>query len=216
MPKLAKLTRRAVLPLIASAVAAPISATRAFAAPATPATAAQTASWETPRTLGHPDAKIVVEEWFSLTCTHCADFAGTTFPELRKKLIDTGKIRWVFRDFPLDKVALSAAQVARALPPERYVAFVLALFSSQDRWAFGAGEKYPQRLWELAALAGMERPTFDAAFNDTALQDWILAGQKLAETKWKIDATPSFVIDGRMVAGEMPYDSFVKQLPGLG
>ncbi len=211
MPHLAKLTRRAVLPLLATAAAAP-----AFAFAATPATAVQTAAWETPRTLGHPDAKIVVEEWFSLTCTHCADFAGTTFPEARKKLIDTGKIRWVFRDFPLDKVALAAAQVARALPPERYVAFVLALFSSQDRWAFGAGEKYPQRLWELAALAGMSRPTFDAAIGDTALQDWILAGQKLAETKWKIDATPSFVIDGRMVAGEMPYDSFVKELPGLG
>ena len=214
------LTRRTLLPLLAAPVwAAPIWAAAAPVQAATAtaqATAAQTAAWETPRTLGKADAKIVVEEWFSLTCTHCAHFAATTFPQVRTKLIDTGKVRWVFRDFPLDRVALAAAQVARALPPDRYTAFVLTLFSTQDRWAFGAGKKYPQKLWEVAALAGMDRATFDAAFHDKALQDWILAQQKHAETKWKIDATPSFVINGQMIAGEMPYDSFVKQLPGLG
>ena len=210
------LSRRTLLPLLAAAPAWAAAGPAHAATATTQATAAQTASWETPRTLGHKDAKIVVEEWFSLTCTHCAHFAATTFPQVRSKLIETGKVRWVFRDFPLDRVALVAAQVARALPPERYTAFVLTLFSTQDRWAFGAGKKYPQKLWEVAALAGMDRATYEAAFHDTALQAWILAGQKHAETKWKIDATPSFVIDGRMVAGEMPYDSFVKQLPGLG
>ena len=229
------LRRRPVLGLLATGLATGLVATvaapallvrAARAAGTTPsaattggaagtATAAETAAWASPRTLGHQDAKIVAEEWFSLTCTHCAHFAATTFPEARKKLIDTGKVRWVFRDFPLDRVALVAAQVARALPPARYATFILALFADQDRWAFGAGPNYEKQLWQMAALAGLDRATFDAAVGDTSLRDWILSQQKLAETKWKIDATPSFVINGRMVAGEMPYDSFVKQLPGL-
>jgi len=210
----APLRRRTLLPLLAAGLAAPSVLARPAAAAAA-ATAAQTAAWETPRTLGKADAKFVVEEWFSLTCTHCADFSQTTFPELRTKLIDTGKVRWVFRDFPLDKVALQAAQVARALPPERYAAFVLALFADQDRWAFASGTNYANALWQMAALAGMDRPTFDAAIGDNDLRDWILAQQTMAEKNWKIDATPSFVINGRMVAGEMPYAQFVKEMPGL-
>ena len=213
----APIRRRAFLPLVGAALAAPALLARpARAAAAAPATPAQLAAWESPRTLGHPDAKIVVEEYFSLTCTHCANFAGTTFAEIQTKLIDTGKIRWVFRDFPLDKVALGAAGVARALPPERYAAFVLALFADQDGWAFGAGEHWPDALWKMAALAGLDRATYDTAVADPALQHWILTAQTAAEKKWKIDATPSFVINGRMVAGEMPYADFVKELPGLG
>ncbi|MBW4090292.1 MAG: DsbA family protein [Proteobacteria bacterium] len=215
------LRRRTLLPLLAAGLAAPsvlvrpAQAATAATSDQAAATAAQTAAWETPRTLGKADAKFVVEEWFSLTCTHCADFSQTTFPELRTKLIDTGKVRWVFRDFPLDKVALQAAQVARALPPDRYAAFVLALFADQDRWAFASGTHYVKALWQMAALAGMDRPTFDAAIGDNDLRDWILAQQTMAEKKWKIDATPSFVINGHMVAGEMPYAQFVKELPGL-
>ena len=136
-PSPAPLSRRTLLPLLTAGLAAPFVLARPAHAAAP--TAAQTAAWESPRTLGSADAKSVVEEWFSLTCTHCADFSQTTFPVLRKKLIDTGKVRWVFRDFPLDKVALLAAQVARALPPERYAAFILALFAEQDRWAFASG-----------------------------------------------------------------------------
>ncbi|MGH7154290.1 MAG: thioredoxin domain-containing protein [Acetobacteraceae bacterium] len=168
------------------------------------------------RSVGSPTAKAVVDEWFSLTCTHCARFAQETFPEVKKNLIDTGKVRWVFRDFPLDRVALMAAMVARALPPERYEPFILALFAGQDRWAFAQGVDSKEEVWKIAALAGMSRATFDAAVGDTALQNWILATQKEAETKYAIDATPSFVINGKkMSSGEMGYDAFVKLLPGV-
>ncbi|MDE2581684.1 MAG: DsbA family protein [Rhodospirillales bacterium] len=219
----APLRRRTLLPLLATGLAAPVLLARSASAASTgassgaspAATAAQTAAWESPRTLGSPSAKVVVNEWFSLTCTHCAHFSQTTFPEARKKLIETGKVRWVFRDFPLDKVALQAAQVARALPPDRYTAFVLALFADQDRWAFASGVNYAKALWQMAALAGMDRPTFDAAVGDTSLRTWILTQQDMAEKKWKIDATPSFVINGRMIAGEMSYDEFLKQLPSV-
>lgn len=169
---------------------------------------------QTDRAVGQHDAKVTVQEFFSLTCTHCADFANQTFPQVRKQLIDTGKVFWVFRDFPLDQVALLAAQVARYLPPERYEPFVLALFANQDRWAFAEGVNSQDELWKIAALAGMSRTTFDKAVADTALRDWILQQRADAQKEWSIDSTPTFVINGQKYAGEMPYSAFVKLIPG--
>jgi protein-disulfide isomerase len=208
------ITRRTLLSLAAAGLATPrVVRAQGTAQPA--ATPVQTAAWESERAVGSPTAKVTVEEWFSLTCTHCAHFAGETYPQVNNDLIKSGKVRWVFRDFPLDRVALQAAMVARALPPDRYEAFVLALFASQDRWAFAPGVDYTKELWNMAALAGMTRATFDAATTDTALQDWILAQQAAAEKKYGIDATPSFVINGKMSTGEMSYDAFVKLLPDV-
>jgi protein-disulfide isomerase len=206
------ITRRHLLPLVAAGLSAPAAA-RAQNTAQPSATEVQTAAWESERAVGSQTAKITVEEWFSLTCIHCAHFAQETFPQVTKDLIKPGKVRWVFRDFPLDRVALQAAMVARALPPERYEEFILALFASQDRWAFAPGVDYTKELWDMAALAGMTRPTFDAAITDNALQDWILARQSAAEKKYGIDATPSFVINGKKYSGEMSYADFVKLLP---
>ncbi len=201
--------RRRLLQFVATGLAAPTLARAAGP------TQVQTAAWESERAVGSPQAKVTVEEYFSLTCTHCARFAQTTFQEVRKNLIDPGKVRWVFKDFPLDRIALQAAMVARALPPDRYEPFVLALFASQDRWAFAQGVDYTKELWNMAALAGMNRATFDSVTADTELQNWILAQQNQAEKKYKIDATPSFVINGQKYSGEMSYDEFVKLLPGV-
>jgi protein-disulfide isomerase len=166
------------------------------------------------RAIGKPDAKAQVIELFSLTCTHCATFAKETFPEVKAKLIDTGKVFYTFHDFPLDQVALTAAMVARALPAERYEPFISALFASQDRWAFAQGVNSTEELWKLAALAGMTRTTFDATVADTVLRDAILARQKVDATRWSIDSTPSFVINGEKHSGEMDYATFSKLIPG--
>jgi protein-disulfide isomerase len=165
------------------------------------------------RAIGKPDAKTQVGEWFSLTCTHCAAFAQETFPQVKTKLIDTGKVFYVFHDFPLDQVALTAAMVARALPPERYEPFIGALFASQDRWAFAQGVNSTEELWKMAALAGMSRTTFDATIADTVLRDAILAHQKADAARWSIDSTPTFVINGTKHPGEMDYDTFTKLIP---
>jgi protein-disulfide isomerase len=165
------------------------------------------------RAIGKPDAKVQVQEYFSLTCTHCAAFSQETFPQVESKLINTGKVYYIFHDFPLDQVALAAAMVARALPPDRYVPFIQALFASQDRWAFAQGVNSTDELWKMAALAGMSRTTFDATVADTALRDAILARQKAAASKYGIDSTPSFLIDGKLHAGEMSYANFVKLIP---
>lgn len=168
---------------------------------------------ETERSLGNPAAKVQVAEYFSLTCTHCAAFSQETFPQIETKLINTGKVHYSFRDFPLDQVALTAAMIARALPAERYVPFIQALFASQDRWAFAQGVNSTEELWKMAALAGMSRATFDATTSDTTLRDWILARQKESASKYSINSTPSFVINGELHAGEMSYDAFAKLIP---
>lgn len=165
------------------------------------------------RFIGKANAKATVTEYFSLTCTHCAAFAQSTFPEVKKNLIDTGQVRWVFRDHPLDRVALTASMVARYLPVDRYEPFINALFATQNRWAFGRGNDPTDEIWKIAGLAGMSRSTFDKAIGDTALRDWIVQEQKADTDKWKIDSTPSFVINGQKTSGEMNYDAFRKLIP---
>jgi protein-disulfide isomerase len=168
------------------------------------------------RALGNPNAKLAVQEWFSLTCTHCARFAQDVFPEVKAKLIDTGRIRYVFKDFPLDQLALAAAMVARSLPPDRYEPFVLALLASQDRWAFGQNIDPQAQLAQMAALAGMPKSVFDSAINDDALRKEILAEQDRGQSTLKIDSTPTFVFGTATHAGEMTYDEFLKQVTAAG
>jgi protein-disulfide isomerase len=136
-----------------------------------------------------------------------------TLPEVKKNLIDTGAVKWVFHDYPLDQVALTAAQVARYLPVDRYDPFVEALLATQSTWAFNRGSDPAEQLWKTAALAGMSRPTFDKAVSDTGLRDWILKQQQADTDKWKIDSTPSFIINGQKYAGDMSYDAFRKLIP---
>ena len=168
------------------------------------------------RSVGSPDAKVVVQEWFSLTCTHCADFQKTTFPQVKKQLIDTGRIRYVWRDFPLDQVALSAAAVARALPPERYEPFITTLLTTQDRWAFARGVNSIEEIAKIAALAGMPRPAFDAAVNDAAMKQAILTAQDEADKKMGVNSTPSFLFNGKLVAGAIPFASFQQSVDTAG
>ena len=160
------------------------------------------------RSLGAADAKVIVNEWFSLTCSHCADFQKTTFPMVKAKLIDTGRIRYIWRDFPLDQVALAAAMVSRALPPERYEPFITTLLATQDRWAFARGVNPTEELAKLAALAGMPRKTFDATLANEGLRTAILAAQDEADKVQKVASTPTFVINGRLLPGAVSFDAF--------
>jgi len=166
------------------------------------------------RFIGKPDAKTTVIECFSLTCSHCAAFAAETMPKVKAELVDTGKVRWVFHDYPLDQIALLAAQIARYLPVDRYEPFINALLATQDRWAFTRDANHTEELWKTAGLAGMSRATFDKAVTDDDLKKWILQQQQADQDKWKIDSTPSFVIDGTKYAGEMTFDAFRKLIPG--
>lgn len=161
------------------------------------------------RAAGNPAAKVVVHEWFSLTCSHCAEFQKQTFPQVKRELIDKDRVRYVWKDYPLDQVALTAAMVARALPPERYEPFITTLLATQDRWAFARGVNSTEELAKLAALAGMPRPTFNATIADAALKQAILSAQDEAERTLRITSTPSFIINGKLTSGAVQYAAFL-------
>jgi protein-disulfide isomerase len=171
---------------------------------------------ETVRAAGDPKAKVTVMEFFSLTCPHCAAFARETFPRIRTELIATGKVYYIFGDYPLDQVALNAAMLARALPAERYEPFVNSLFASQYHWAFNRDANVAEELFKRAALAGMDRATFDATLADQGFRNWMIQQQAANEAKYQIDSTPSFVINGHKSAGEMTFDAFDKLVMAAG
>jgi protein-disulfide isomerase len=168
-----------------------------------------------PRAAGNPSAPAHVQEWFSLTCTHCARFDQEVFPEVKAKLIDTGKVYYLFKDFPLDRIALMAAMVARALPPERYLPFVDSLFASQDRWAFAEGVDTKAVLQQMAALAGMSEATFTATVNDADYQKAIIAEQDTGQKRYQINSTPTFVFGSTPMPGELTYQMFADRISHL-
>lgn len=162
------------------------------------------------RGLGVATAPVVVEEWFSFTCPHCARFATDMLPLVKAQLIDPGKVRWVFREYPRDQVDLMAAMVARSLPAERYQPFMETLLASQKRWAFDRSVEPKDELAKMAALAGMPRSLFDTVVADEGLKAAILAAQAKAEQSYNIDSTPTFIVNGHAHSGETDIETFKK------
>jgi protein-disulfide isomerase len=162
------------------------------------------------RSVGKPDAPVTVLEFFSLTCGHCAAFSKDVYPRVKRELVDTGRVRLVYRDFPLDQLALAAAGVARSLPAERYEAFVQTLFATQDRWAFNRNADPKAELFKLASLAGMDRETFERAIVDAPLQRAILEQRLAGQQQYNVNSTPTFVFGTRVVPGNMAFERFAQ------
>lgn len=196
--------------LLGSAVAqTPPAATDAAPAapPAAPAENARLAE----RSMGEASAPMVVQEFFSLTCSHCGAFGRETWPQVKRELIQTGKIRFVWRDFPLDQIALRAAVVARYFPAEAYEPFIETLFTSQDRWAFARGIDHKTEIGRIATFAGMSPATFEAAWSDDDTARGILMLRQQGERQYNIQATPTFVFNTRVVSGAIPFDRFAQE-----
>lgn len=163
------------------------------------------------RGIGNPEAPVKVIEFFSLTCSHCAAFHRDTFPRVKRDMVERGAIRLIWRDFPLDQIALAAAAVARSLPAERYEGFIGTLLASQDRWAFTRGDPLAE-LGKMAALAGMPKAQYDQVIGDEALKRAILEQRMVAEKEFSVQATPSFSFQGggttRNQSGNLSFDRF--------
>ena len=156
--------------------------------------------------MGSADAPLTIIEYASLTCPHCAAFQRDTVPELKKEYIDTGLVRWVYRDFPLDSLALAAAMLARCSGPERYFGFVEVLFRSQSSWANSDNPRL--ELARIARLANMPEETFEACLKDSSLLKGIQAGAEEAKNKYAIDSTPTFIVGDRKLPGAVPFKDF--------
>lgn len=160
------------------------------------------------RAIGNPDAPIKMVEYASLTCSHCAHFHNDVLPEMKTKYIDTGKVYLEFREFPLNDPALKATLTARCLPEDKYDGFVSLLFKTQEHWA--GGMDYMASLRQNAKLAGMSDDTFDACQAEPDLKLKIAERMQEAKDKWKIEATPTFIInDGaEKISGAVPLTEF--------
>ena len=165
------------------------------------------------RILGNPDAPITIVEYASLTCPHCAHFANEVLPELKKKWIDTGKVKLVLRDYPLDEPALRAAMIARCAPPDRFYAYVDTFFGAQEKWV--TAHDYRDALARLVKLGGMSRDEFDNCLKNTALENKIVETRLVASKELDVNSTPTFFINGTKFTGAPTVEEFDKVLSGL-
>lgn len=156
------------------------------------------------RVLGDPDAPVTIIEYASLTCPHCASFHTGTLPALKERYIDTGKAKLVYRDFPLDQQALNAAAIAHCAGPDRYFAFIEALYASQPRWA-GASDPR-EALIQLAGLGGLVREKAEACLADESLMDAILQTRLDGQGQYGVDSTPTLIINEVRVSGGRSID----------
>jgi protein-disulfide isomerase len=150
--------------------------------------------------LGSADAKVTIVEYASMTCPHCAHFAETTFPELKTKYIDTGKVRFILREFPFDPRAEAGFMLARC-SGDKYFAMVDVLFKQQQNWA--TVDNVKDALLQLAKLAGFTQESFDKCLTDQSLLDQVRAVQKRGADEFKIDSTPTFFVNGKTYKGAM-------------
>src|SRR5258708_23162758 len=168
------------------------------------------------RTLGRADAPITIIEYASMTCPHCAQFDRDTLPRLKATYIDTGKVKLIYRDFPLDGAALRAAALARCAPPERYFPLLDVLFQQQDVLSRAKGDKEQLDVLEkLGRQAGMRKETIDACLNSNELLDGIAAMRLRGETEFKIDGTPAFIIGQQKFNGRPSFEELEEALKPL-
>lgn len=157
--------------------------------------------------VGPEDAKVTVVEYASMTCGHCATFTNNVWPEFKKKYIDTGKVRYVFREFPLDNLAAAASMLARCAGNDKALPMIEVLFEKQNEWAFGEGNPVP-RLFEIAKQAGFTQESFDKCLTDQKLLDDITAGRTRASEVFGVSATPTFYVNGKKLEGGNTMDKF--------
>jgi len=162
--------------------------------------------------LGAANAPVTIIEYASMTCPHCAGFHRTVFPELKVQYIDTGKVRFVFREFPIDFAAAAGAMLARCLgkdDPRAYHAAVEGLFATQDKWM---ADDVSTQLRGIARQAGMDDEGFKACITDQRLLTGLQQSRDHAYTKLKVEATPTFFVNGRRMVGARPFEEFAEQI----
>lgn len=158
--------------------------------------------------IGPETAKVTIVEYASLTCSHCATFHTTTWPEVKKRWVDTGQARFTLREFPLDPVATAGFMLARADDSAKYYAVVDLLFETQRSWIMAP--KPLDALRQTMRQAGFSQEKFDGILRDQRLYEAVNAVKNRAAETFKVDSTPTFFINGQRVPGAQSIDEFEK------
>ena len=156
------------------------------------------------RTLGKPDAPVTIVEYASATCPHCASFHADTFPTLKTEFIDTGKVRFVFREFPFDDLALAAFMLARCAPEDRYFPLIDVIFEQQDVWTQSPREE----LLKIARMAGFTPETFEQCLKNEEIAKGIQDIRAKANEQYGVSSTPTFFVNGEVIEGNQPIEKF--------
>jgi protein-disulfide isomerase len=165
--------------------------------------------------LGPATAPVTITEYASMTCGHCANFNETIFPKIKSEYIDSGKIRWVFREFPLDIKAAAGSMLARCIAKDdagKYFAVIDMLFKQQTDWVT---KNTTETLTRIGKQAGLSQQAVEDCLKDQALLDKIAADQKFASEVLKVNSTPTFFINGEMVKGATSFEEFDKRIKAL-
>lgn len=155
--------------------------------------------------IGSPKAPIAITEYASMSCSHCATFGENVFPMLRSRYIDTGKVRFVFREFPLDAAAAASSILARCISkddPEKYLSAIETIFKLQERLMAQPKEV----IYFVGQQHGMNETEVNACVSDRAMIDKLSSDQRYAFETLKVDSTPTFFINGQRYKGVMSYE----------
>lgn len=161
---------------------------------------------------GKDDAPVTIIEYASMTCSHCATFHNATFPVLKEKYIDTGKVKYILREFPLDPLAAGAFMLARCAGKDKYHALVEILFQKQKDWVV---QKPIEPLMAIAKQAGFTEESFNACLQDQKLLEGIEQVRARAAEKLGVNSTPTFFINGRVYRGALTVEELEKQIAPL-
>ena len=162
--------------------------------------------------IGSKNAPIKIKEYFSLTCGHCANFHVKTLPQLKERYIDTGKVQLEFIDYPLDRLAIIAATLARTLPTEEgYLEAISILLKKQKQWAYS--KKPLDELRSIAKLFGVSSKQFDEILKNIPLMQEIINKMEKESKNFNIESTPTFIINNNhKISGALSFKDFEKEL----
>lgn len=156
--------------------------------------------------IGKVDAPVTVVEYASLTCPHCANFHNAILPTIKKEYIDTGKVRMIYRDFPLDQLALTGSMLARCAGRDRYYPFINALYQQQSTWS--RSNNPLTALSKIARLGGMSETDFEDCLKKQDVADAVLKQRLDGQQKFEISATPTIIINGQKFGGGLTIEQF--------
>ena len=159
--------------------------------------------------LGSAKAPVTVIEYASMTCPHCAHFSATTFPEFEKRYIDTGKVRFIFREFPLDPLAAAGFMLARCAGNDKFMPIVETLFAKQSEWIV---QQPIEPLRTIAKQFGFTQESFDQCLANQKVLDGIQDVRDRAASKLGVNSTPTFFVNGKKLVGDQSIEALAKEI----
>ena len=158
--------------------------------------------------IGEENAPITIIEYASMSCSHCANFHNDTLEELKKEFIDTGKVKFIFRDFPLNYPALAGSMMLRCVPEDIRYDYMNGLYKLQNNWVNRDASKTRSELYKIMQSGGMQQDDFDSCLSNFNIENQILEGRLEVEREYKISSTPSFIVNGVLYSGNKNIKEF--------